>query len=225
LLALVGIFIPSLMGIDGFDGGFAISAVCVFVSLTAFVTAIMYWVMARGEKRIQTGDALVHWTYTDEEWSKFVAAEKLADASSKTTILKIIIGFCVLFGIILYIADPESGKFVAMMMAGLAILMTFVAYLSIRSTKKFLKTKAETYISRDGILFGDKFCTWTMAGTKLEKITLHETTDPAIVDFEYSIFMPRQGRQHHNIRVPVPTSERKAVRSMLGEIGAEVFEI
>jgi MFS family permease len=148
-ISLIGIFIPSLVGIDGFDGGFAISAVCFAVFLIAIICAPVFWWISRKEKGLREGEHLAHWTYTDEEWIKFVKMENVMDASFKKTMFLIIMAFAVLCGIGFYIMDPEGGLYVAYAMAGLVVLMGLVALLTTYTAKRRLNKKGEVFISKD----------------------------------------------------------------------------
>jgi len=217
LAALVGIFVPSLAGIDGFDGGFAISAVCIVVFLTAFICAIVFWWMSRKEDKITHGENLAHWTYTDEEWTKFAQTERKMDASGKKILFFIILGFAVLCGVGFMIMDPENGIYVAYAMAGLVVLMGLVAWLSIRSASKKLKHKGETYISKDGVLINGQMHAWSMLGSRLEGANYHQETDPKYIEFAYS-FVARYGRQTVQVRVPVPKDKEADVAGIVSKL-------
>ena len=201
--SLFGIFLPNLFGMDGFDGGFAVSTVCLAVFITAIICTGVFWWLAGKEQRIIQGEHLAHWTYMDDEWTKFAQMERKMDASSKKILFFMIVGFAVLFGVIFMIADPENGIYVAYAMAGLIVLMGLVAWLSVRSASKNLNRKGEAYITKDGILINGVMHFWSIPGSRLESANLHQETDPKYIVFTYS-FVARYGRQSNEVRVPVP---------------------
>jgi hypothetical protein len=67
LFAAVLIFVPESVGIDGFNGGFALSFVSLAIALTAVAVGIMYLGLASKLDKILRGEGiLAHWTYTPE---------------------------------------------------------------------------------------------------------------------------------------------------------------
>jgi len=215
--SLLGVFLPSLIGMDGFDGGFAVSAACVAIFITAIICAGVFWWMAGKEKKIIQGEHLAHWTYTDEEWTKFAKLERKMDASSKKILFFVIMGFAVFFGIFFVIMDPESGIYVAYAMAGLIVLMGLVAWLSIRSTSKNLNRKSESYVTKDGVIANGTMHFWSMPGSRLESANYHQETDPKYIEFVYS-FVARYGRQSNEVRVPIPKAGENDVAGLIAKL-------
>ncbi|MEI7741873.1 MAG: hypothetical protein WCJ29_05245, partial [bacterium] len=125
LLGVAGVFAPSVLGMDGIDGGFALAMVSGFVALVAFITWLIFWRMSVRESRILSGDGvLARFSYSDEEWQKYTAYEHATDASNKKIIFYIISGFAVFFGVLFMFLDPEEGgPYVAAVMFGLIVLM------------------------------------------------------------------------------------------------------
>jgi len=226
LIALVtGViaFLPLMVTIKNVNTIIVISSVSGTFSLIALVTGIVYAWMATREKDIQKGDALAKWTYTDDEWAKFVVIENVANAAIKMTMLKIMIGFCALFGVGFFVMDPNGGKFVAMVMAGLAVIVTIVAFVSIRMAQNRLKTKSEAVIARDGLIFGHSFTSWSVIGSSLDGMTYFETLDPGILDFAYSMPDVRTGlRQTYSVRIPVPATERYSIDALATKLRTTV---
>jgi len=219
VLSLIGIFIPSIIGLDGFDGGFAISFICFFILLCSIVTAIIFWRMSISEEKIKQGKNLIaHWTYSNEEWQKFTKTDLKLDKSYKNMLFYIICGFSIFFGIAFYIYDPEDGIYVSYTMIGLIILMFFVSRYSIYSVNQSnLKNQGETYISTEGIIANGQFHSWKTLGASLENITYIDDTKPKLLEFEYSIIV-RFGRQSSFVRIPVPKAEEKNVEAICQKI-------
>lgn len=59
IIAGVMIFIPELIGIDGFEGGFAISFFSLFILIMAVITSVMYFGYARRVDTILRGEGLL----------------------------------------------------------------------------------------------------------------------------------------------------------------------
>lgn len=217
LLGVVGIFVPSLLGIDGFDGGFAIAAVCVVISLTAFICAVVFWWMSRKEDKLKNGENFAHWTYTDDEWQKFAQLEKGLDASYKKTLYVIIVVFAVLCGGGFWIMDPENGVYVAYAMLGLIVFMGLVAFISIKTSAASLKRKGEAYISKDGVIMNGAFHAWSLVGSRFEDAAYHQENDPKYIEFTYS-FVARYGRQTAQVRVPVPKEHEQDAAAVIAKV-------
>ncbi|HSV50159.1 MAG TPA: hypothetical protein VLH35_07560 [Candidatus Acidoferrales bacterium] len=72
LSAAIMIFIPELVGIDGFNGGFAISFFCIIIAITAAIMGAIYLGWASKVTRIQRGQGiLAHWVYSPEFWAHY----------------------------------------------------------------------------------------------------------------------------------------------------------
>lgn len=218
-LALIGIFVPSIIGLEGFNGGFAVSTICFFIFLSAVVTAVIFWQMAKQEAKIVKGEnLLVHWRYSEEEWKDFTKNEYKIDRGYKIMLLKIIIFFAFLFGIGFWIYDHENGIYVFYTMLGLIALITAVAYYSIYAAcRRKLTHHGEVYISTDGVIINGQFHSWKIFGARLENVVYNIKTKPKYLEFEYST-IARYGRQSNYVRVPVPKNEEKNAPKIIGQI-------
>ena len=88
LVGIIIIFIPSITGMDGFDGGFALSVGGGLVAVTGIITAIIYARLANAVDHIlQNKNVLAHWTYSPQEWRQYTEKEHLEDAASKRDFL------------------------------------------------------------------------------------------------------------------------------------------
>ena len=106
IFAAVMIFVPESVGIDGFDGGFAISFVSILVAVVAFIVGVMYFGWAGKLDRILRGEGiLVHWTYTPEVWAEYTKKEYEEEKSEKKGLFTIVSGFALFFQHTLY--QPE----------------------------------------------------------------------------------------------------------------------
>ena len=219
ILAFIGIFIPELIGMDGYNGGFALSFFCIFISLSAFLTAIVFWKYAKKEQKIREGEnVLAKWSYSDKQWDKFTKLEYEIDRSYKKMLLKIIIFFALLFGIGFWVFDSENGIYVFYAMLGLIALMTGVAYYSIYAAhQKNLKHKGEITISTAGLIMNEQFMPFNAFGSKLKNVDYNKKLKPKYLEFELAYFT-RTGEQSNFVRVPVPEKEEKNIDRILKEV-------
>jgi hypothetical protein len=67
------IFLPSLIGLDGMDGGYAIGFISFFMGLVSLVVIFIYTSRAKQVDCILAGEGrLAVWIYQPDEWMRFV---------------------------------------------------------------------------------------------------------------------------------------------------------
>ena len=76
VVGLFVIFLPGIIGLDGFDGGFALSILGGFIAMIAIIAMVIYLQMAGILDRItKKENILVYWKYTPEEWKIYTEHE------------------------------------------------------------------------------------------------------------------------------------------------------
>ena len=66
------VFMPGWLGVDGMDGGYAISFVAAWIAISGLLIAWFFWRRAaRLDELLNGQDLLVHWTYTPAEWQAY----------------------------------------------------------------------------------------------------------------------------------------------------------
>lgn len=84
LLGIGACFVPDAAGMDMMSGGYAVIWVSAFLAVVCAVSAIIYLRRAVLLDRLVAGkDLLAHWTYTEDEWLRFVDADFHAEAREK----------------------------------------------------------------------------------------------------------------------------------------------
>jgi hypothetical protein len=117
LFAAVLVFVPGAVGIDGFDGGFAISFVSLFVAIVAVIVGIMYLRWVGKCDRILRGEGiLAHWTYTPEYWAKYTEKEYAEEISEKKGLFIMVSGIALITGLVFWVIYNEAGFFVFLVM-------------------------------------------------------------------------------------------------------------
>jgi hypothetical protein len=214
--AIIGIFVPSIIGLEGFDGGFAISTLAFFMALTGVIVVIVYLLRARTLDRMFQGDNLLtHWTYTSEEWSKYTEQEYKTEKYGKWKLFFLVAGIALFIGIVFFIIDNEAGLVVLYSMLGLIALIALVAWASSLSNYRHnKKTVGEVFISRDAVYMNRQFHTWKGLGAKLKSVLIASKDDQSVLAFSYT--MPtRTGIQEYTVRVPVPYGKDKAAETLV----------
>jgi len=216
VLSIFGIFAPEIFGIEGFDGGFAISFVCIFLAITGIIVIVIYSGRARLLNRILSGEnILAHWTYSPEEWRKYTEKEYEEEKQLKKGLFFVISGIAVLTGIIFFLVDHKNGIWVLLAMLGLVAIIAFTAWITslynYRQNKKF---HGQTYITEKAIYLNRQLHTWGGPGDSLESVALEKKDNAqALLKFKYSV-ITRTGLQQQTVRIPVPTGKENEAEAL-----------
>lgn len=215
IVGFVMIFAPGFLGIEGMNGGYAISFVSLFVAIIGIVVVIVYTILANRLDKILRGEGLLaHWTYTPEKWKEYTEKEHLAENIEKRGLFFVVSAFALFFGILFWIIDPEAGIYVFLAMLGLIALIGSVALLTTwynhNQNEKYL---GEAYIAKDALYLNRRLHSWRILGAKLESVTLENKQDLMLLTFKYSA-STMTGPQNYTARVPVPDGQEETAKNI-----------
>jgi membrane protein YdbS with pleckstrin-like domain len=197
------IFLPTIIGLDGMDGGFAISFVSVFLVISSLIVILIYRSRAKQLDSILAGDERIAvWKYSPEEWERFTTIDFEEEKKAKNFLFKLVSVICVIVGILLWIAVEDV--LIMFISLGIIPVVAIPAFLAPRMRYKKLKnSEGKALISEKGVIVGKMFHLWVKLGARLDQVVLVTDEQPPILEFHYS--MPtRTGRQQEVARVPVP---------------------
>ena len=222
VVGIIIIFIPSLIGMDGFNGGFALSFGGIAVVIFGIVGTLIYVrLAARLDKIFKKENQLAHWTYSHEEWKLYSEKEHAEEAVSKKGLFFVISILTLIVGIVLYAIVGHDFWVIFSTVLVIILIVGLSAFFSTRSTyrlnKKYL---GEAYISQDGVYLNRRAHIWKGIGSCLENVVYEEGKQPQPrIEFKYS--MPsRFGRDCFTVRVPVPRGQEGAAKKIAKEIDA-----
>ncbi len=215
VLSIFGIFAPEIFGIEGFDGGFAISFVCIFLAIIGIIVMVIYSGRARLLNRILSGEnILAHWTYSPEEWRQYTEEEYKEEKQSKKGLAVLISAIALLMGIVFFLADNENGIWVLVVMLALIAIIAFTAWFTswynYRQNKKYL---GETYITDDAVYINRQLHTWRGLGAMLDSVNLTKDKSQQLLRFVYSA-PTRTGMQEYKVNVPVPRGQEGSAENI-----------
>lgn len=222
LSATIMIFVPELVGIDGFDGGFAISFVSILIAIVAAIVGVMYIGYAGKLDKILRGEGiLAHWTYTSEVWAEYTQKEYREEKAEKKGLFLLVSGFALFFGILFWVIDAEAGFFVFLVMLGLIGLVAFAwqfsAWVNYRQNIGGVK---EAYITRDAIYLNKKFFTWRTIFTRFDEVTQKNNHGLSLLIFKYTT-TSRTGPQTYTTRVPIPPGQEENAKNIMQQINLQ----
>jgi len=212
MVAAVGTALPSLVGMSGMAGGYAISFVSGFLALVGLITAAVFWARARILARLLSGQGvLVHWTYPDAARREHTRKELAEERKGSWTLFLIIAAFCIVIGIGFLIADPEAGRFVLFVLLGIVALIAIVAAIAprIRYAKRRRATP-EAIVSPEGAYVLGLLHSWRLLGARIESADVKEGREPVLrVTYSAPIVYGKffYTRQHYTVQIPVPPGE------------------
>ncbi len=210
------IFLPSIISLDGMDGGFAIGFVSFFMVITSIVVILIYRSRAKQLDNILAGEGRIAvWKYSPEEWERFCEIDFDEERKAKKFLFILVSVICVIVGIILWIAMEDI--LIMFISLGIIPVVAVPAFLAPRMRYKKLKTsEGKALISEKGVIVGKMFHLWVKLGARLDQVILVTDEQPPILEFHYS--MPtRNGRQDEVARVPVPKGRMDEAIKIAGE--------
>jgi hypothetical protein len=228
LIGLAGSVLPSLLGVDGMSGAYALACLGVFFLIIGLVTALVYAQRARTLGRILAGDEiLARWTYSDVQGQRQVESEyQRASGQNHALFLIMVFWFVLIAGGLIgydYYRHGEVNWPFAGSMLGIVLLLGAVAWLAPRLRRRQAqRASQEVIISRSGLVLSGAFYTWAGSLNRLTEVSISES--PGEPELEFSIGYPRWLRtQSHTtdvVRVPVPPDRQEEARRVVLELSA-----
>jgi hypothetical protein len=213
--SVFGIFAPELLGIKGFDGGFAISGVCILLAITGIIIALVYTARAGKLDRILKGDNLfTHWTYSRDEWQQYAEEEHRRQKSGNRKTFIMIAVIALVVGLGFWLMNRGSGPVVLLAILGTIALIALVAWATTAYNYRQNKTtQGQAYFTPDAVYLNRQLHDFNSLGSKLEHVEL-KGEQQQYIGFTYS-FPTRNGRDSYELRVPVPQGKDEEARKLV----------
>ncbi|MFA5973010.1 MAG: hypothetical protein WC780_11715 [Lentimicrobiaceae bacterium] len=203
ILFLGLVFLPSIIGLDGMNGGFALSFVSGFMVISSFIVIVIYRSRARQFDKILSGEGRIAlWRYSPEEWMSFVSKDFEAEKKLKGMLFMTIAVISIVIGIVLILYFRDL-IFIPIIMGIIALIAIPAIWAPRYRFSKLKHSDSEVLIAENGVIVGRMFHLWESTGTSLDKISLNINGNPNVIEFVYSA-ITRTGRQEEVARVPVP---------------------
>jgi hypothetical protein len=208
------VFAPYIFGMDGANGGYAISLLSIVAGITSFVIAIMYQGRAATLDRIlKEENLLAHWKYDPTEWRSYAEKEYKREKSDKRNLFLLVTVVSLVVGVGFTIAHPDGALITFFVLSAILLLIGFVAVTTTRynywMNKKY---RGEAYITPDGIYLNRMLHMFRGWGASLDEVAYDEKDN--FLAFTYST-PNRNGRSDYTLRVPVPAGKESEARRVL----------
>ena len=222
VIGAIIVFIPGLIGMDGFNGGFALAGGGVFVGIFGIIGTIIYARLAgRLDQLLKKENQLAHWTYTPEEWRAYTERDYVEDKAGKKGLFILVSVIAVIVGVIFYAIVRNDFLVIFFTILGIIIMCGLAAYLSAASVHRHnRKHQGEAYISQDGVYLNRQAYIWKGMGSRLENAVYEEENIPQPrIKFVISA-ISNMGRNYYNVRVPVPDGQEQKAMQVIADIRA-----
>jgi hypothetical protein len=220
VLSVLGIFNVPLFGTDGFDGGFALAFVSIFIFIMGIIIMAIYFGRARAlDKMLKGENLLAHWHYSESEWRTYAEREHREQVEINRGMFLMIAIIAVIVGVLFILFEPDALVSTIFAIGGIIVIIGITAfsvtYYRRAQNRKYL---GEVYLNRDGAYINRELHTWKSLGCALEGASL-DSKNPvqSILIFEYSA-PSRNGRDYFSARVPVPLGKEKEAEKALATI-------
>lgn len=219
IAAVAMLFIPEILGIEGMNGGFAISFASFFVLIMGIIVVIVYNRLASRLDKILSGEnLLVHWTYTPQMWSEYAEKEYGLEKTGTKGLFIVVSAFALFFGILFWMIDPENGIYVFLSMLGLIAIIEFTRLFSTwyyyRQNVKYL---GEAYIARDGVYLNRQLHTWNFLTSRIKKVDLQNDKGLLLLSITYWAWTMTFG-QEYTVRIPVPPGQEEKAKEIVSQL-------
>jgi hypothetical protein len=220
ILGIVMIFLPGILGMDGFNGGFALAFLGGFVCIIGIICVFVFARLARlFDSIMKKENILVHWTYSQDDWKRYTEEEHKEDARNKRNLFLLVAAISVVVGIIMWAMHPDDAGVIIIIILGIIAVIGLTAFLSILSPYRWNKKHlGDVYITRDGAYLNRRLHVWKGLGTKLEGVTFEagKQSLPRI-NIEYSSINTTM-RNYYTARIPVPLGQEEVAQNIVEQI-------
>lgn len=218
IAAAVLVFLPGWIGLDGMDGGFALSFVFVWIAISAALVALFFRRRAAQLDLILKGqDVLAHWTYTPAEWEAYYSMELDEQLRENRALWYLMAGMSFFIGGIFWLIDREAGQYVLLMMVALTLVLAAAAFGLPRLRRRRREGRpGEVWMAPTAVFFDGEYATWDSWETGLDKVEWRDAagSDPACLVFHLS-HLVRTGIQVQELRIPVPGRNLQEARDII----------
>jgi hypothetical protein len=222
LIGLLGVFLPAIIGLDGFGGGFALSFFGAFVAILGIIAAVIYFRLAKSLDRItHPSNILAHWQYSQAEWRQYTATEHHEDATGRKKLFILVAVISLLVGLIFWALVRQNPGVIALIVLVIIAITGLTAWISgVVNYRNNQNSQGEVYIALDGAYLNRQLHVWSGLGNKLEGIVFEaESRAQPRIRADYSA-PSNEGRNNYTARIPVPAGQEAVARQVVAQIAA-----
>lgn len=218
LLFLSACFLPSLAGIEGMHGGFAIITICGFLFITSLIVIWIFMHRARQlDKMLYNDNHIAWWDIDKTTWERFIVNDFGEDKDRSKGLFIMVSIISIVLGIILSIVFMDILMlFICLGIIAMLIIPAFT-FPWFRKRKK-MRNPHLVIISENSVYVGGIYFNWDILGARLKDVTVDESMQPLMMRFNMS-YPARTGIESYEIRMPVPEAKRAEAFTVQSRLG------
>jgi hypothetical protein len=229
LVGLAGIVLPSLFGLSGMEGAYALACASLLPLTAGLVTTWLYWDRARVAARILSGDGtLARWTYSEAQGRQQAESEfESATGQNRALYLIMVCWFVVISAALIgydYYRNQEVNWPFAGAMLGMVLLLGFVAWFAPRLRRRQAhRGGRDVIIGRSGLILSGSLYPWGGSRHHLDNASLSEGPEGTGLEFtiRHRGVVPTQPDSLEIVRVSVPPDQLDAARKVVAELAGQ----
>jgi len=220
------IFLPGILGLHGYSGGFALFFLGGFIIVLGLIAIVTYLQSASLLDQITKKETLLaYWKFNSEDWKQYKEQEPQPDFARERHLFLLIeimvVAVGLIFGLLVWVKVRGNLYILTAIVLGIIAVTGIAAWIYGRTDYRNTKTnEGEVYISLNGVYINRQVHIWKGLGNQLEDI-LFENNAPRQSCIKINCSSPgREGRYDYTLRIPVPSGQEDLARKLAADIAA-----
>lgn len=227
LLGLVLMVLPSLVGMDGMGGGYALQFIGLFVTLSGLVTLWFCQTRASALERILSGVGLLaHWSYDPAEFQRQAREEYEQRRERNRGLFFLVAAMMLVIGAVVFVVPilRDADLFLPVVIVYLSViaLIGLAAFAAPRlEYRRALRSNGDAWIAREGVYLRGAFHNWKAPFSRLEHVRLTKKRGQTVLEFDIGQ-LSRVGWIHYEtetVQVAVPSGQEDRAEEIARSFG------
>lgn len=208
---------------DGMSGGYALSFVSLFLTISSFAVALLFFTHARTMDTILLGkNLLAYWVYPADEARKSAEREFVEYREMNRALLYVVGGFLCLAMVLVVIFGGEGGVPTAGILLGVLVIIVIVAWGAPKlELKRALNASRDAYIAENGIIYEGAVYPFSSFLMRMDGVRFTKGTGkrPPILGFSFMQLVGLLILRPFEISIPVPKGEERKALEIITRLG------
>ncbi|HBG71148.1 MAG: hypothetical protein A2W93_02410 [Bacteroidetes bacterium GWF2_43_63] len=219
IISLALFLIPSLTGMDGMDGGFAMMVFAFLMLLTGIIIFYYYIRTARVfESILQPENVVAQWHIGQVEYAQLQKLD-VKEVSGNFLLMRWVVIFITFIVCVFLAIIGLDFSFLIVFFIGLSAFIWLVSAIAMHSQKRRLRpAEAHVILTREGGIINETLHVWAKLNNRLEDASIQKIKS-GIHYLEVTYSVPSRGaRVETTARFPVPEGMLTEAQFVLNEI-------
>ena len=223
-----GIFMVVAGGMDCMSGGCAIVFISIFLLISSFAVALLFFTRARAMDAILAEkNPLAHWVYGEEETRNSAEREYREYRENNRSLLRVVGVFLGIAMVGMVIFGGEGGITTAVVLFIVFLLCAITSVVApVLERNRALKAVREAYITKEGIIYEGSVYPFSSFMMRMDGVRYRKRTAniPGILGFSFMQLVGLYIMRPFEISIPVPPGEEEDAVRIAGLLGGAAEE-